>query len=175
MRSWALVLEFLANTHWAAGSQAIGTLLGGAGFLAAAITAAVGLRGYRSSERNRNAEIAAELLKRWQSPELYEARCLVNSFARRDDLKAAYLEAVGERNSREFHIFEQELAFFEEVGVMWRLRGVRFEWIQSSIGTIIRTRWYQWQPAIVESRLIYRQPTAYENFQRLAEELEARR
>ena len=150
--------------NWAEQVTAVATAVGAVGLLAAIGAAAFAALQVREARHNRQTQLAADLLRRWEEDELVEARQLVAGFPTREDLARAFA-GYRARNSREAFVLYRELDYFEQLGALDRLGAVNFELLKLLLGQRLVDRWELWQPSIAD---MGPDGTVYPNFAELA-------
>ena len=114
------------------------------GALAAAIFAALQVR---EARRTREAEMAAEFMRRWNDDPLVETRRLVARFKTSDELTAAFQGYV-DADAPEAYVLYRELDFFEQMAALERVGAFDIELIKLLLGRTLVDRWELWQPAV---------------------------
>ena len=89
--------------------------------------------------------MAADFIRRWDEPDLVEARQLVAEYADGDQLAAAYAEFVA-TNSRSAYVLQRELDFYEQLGALDHVGAFDHELIVLLIGNSLVQRWELWRP-----------------------------
>lgn len=126
----------------------------------------------KAAEISRNAVATAEFLRRWHGDALCKARQLANRQPTYAALEKAYLEARDAR-SDDFFVYESELAFFEELGVLYKHDGIELSWIRDSLGSTVIWRWEVWELTILGRRAEFDSNSFYSNFEDLVKTLKA--
>ena len=114
------------------------------GALAAAIFAA---QQVREARRTREAEMAAEFMRRWNEDPLVETRRLVARFKTSDELSAA-LQRYVDADAPEAYVLYRELDFFEQMAALERVGAFDVDLIKLLLGRTLIERWELWQPAV---------------------------
>lgn len=129
---------------------AIATCVLAAGLVGAFGAAAFAAQQVRETRLAREAQVAVELLRRWNEDPLVDARRLVGRFKSPDELRDAFASYVA-TNAPEAHVMYRELDFFEQLGALERRGVVDLELIKLLLGRTLIERWDLWQPAIREA------------------------
>jgi hypothetical protein len=124
----------------ATSTLAIG-LLGGFG---AALFAA---QQVRESRKSREAQMAAEFIRRWNEDALVEARRMVGRFKSPDELRDAFAAYVA-ADAPEAYVLYRELDYFEQLAALERLGAFDLELIKLLLGRTLIERWDMWNPAL---------------------------
>jgi hypothetical protein len=106
-----------------------------------------GAQQVREARRARQAQMAAEFVRRWNEDPLVEARRLIAGFATPEELASAFRRYVTE-NAPEAYVLYRELDYFEQLAALERSGGVDFELIKSLVGRALIERWEMWNPAL---------------------------
>jgi hypothetical protein len=138
------------------------SLLGGIG---AAIFAA---QQVREARRSREAQMAAEFIRRWNEDALIESRRLVGRFDSAEELRQAFASYVAE-DADEAYVLYRELDYFEQLGALESLGAIDLELIKLLLGHSLIERWELWRPALHEAH----GPGVYPMFESLVEKLRA--
>jgi hypothetical protein len=148
----------MADPNWAEQVTAVATAVGAVGLLAAIGAAIFGALQVREARHNRQTQVAADLLRRWEEDELVEARRLVAGFQTKEELASAF---AGYRatNAREAFVLYRELDYFEQLGAL------NFELVKVLLGARLIDRWELWEPSI---RAMGPAGTVYPMFAQLA-------
>lgn len=157
----------MTGPNWAEQVTAVATAVGAVGLLAAIGAAIFGALQVREARHNRQTQLAADLLRRWEEDELVEARQLVARFQTPEDLARA-LADYRARNAREAFVLYRELDYFEQLGALDRLGAVNFELIRLLLGARLVERWELWEPSVAAMGPA---GTVYPNFADLAEKM----
>jgi hypothetical protein len=83
-----------------------------------------------------------------------------------------HLKAIYTKNDPATYELLRVPDFFEDVAVMVKSRTIPFKMIRRSWGMPIVLLWRHWKLAVMSIREMQQQPTAYENWERLAARLE---
>ena len=158
----------MTDPNWAEQVTAVATAVGAVGLLAAIGAAVFGALQVREARHNRQTQVAADLLRRWEEDELVEARQLVARFQTRDDLARAFGDYRA-RNAHEAYVLYRELDYFEQLGALEEHGGFDFELIRSLLGGRLINRWEMWQPTID----LLGGSAAYPMFERLVAKMRA--
>lgn len=135
-------------------------LLGGFG---AAVFAA---QQVRETRRSREAQMAAEFLRRWNEDGLVEARRMVGRLGSAEDLRDAFADYVAV-DAREAYVLYRELDYFEQLAALERLGAIDLNLIKLLLGQTLVQRWDMWRPAIRKAF----GPGVYPLFEGLAEKM----
>jgi hypothetical protein len=145
---------------------AIATCVLALGLVGGFIAAAFAAQQVREARRSREAEIAAELFRRWDDEQLVEARRLVGRFKSPEELRDAFVAYVA-ADATEAYVCYRELDFFEQLAALETRGAVDIELIALMLGRALIERWELWRPAIHAAH----GPGAYPLFERLAAKL----
>ena len=135
-------------------------LLGGIG---AAVFAA---QQVREARRSREAQMAAEFIRRWNEDSLIEARRMVDRFGSAEELRQAFTAFVAE-DADEAYVLYRELDYFEQLGALESLGAIDLELIKALLGRSLIERWELWRPALHDAHA----PGVYPMFESLVEKL----
>jgi hypothetical protein len=154
---------------------AAGAFLGGAGSIGVFIAVVFAYHQVREAQTTRNAQFASDFYRRWQHRDLLVGRVLTSKSVANGKLKEDYREAEAKWKANpdpdaDYIAFDTLLNFYEEVGVVENGSGIQLRWIDATLGSIIIHGWEDWRDTIKATDR-QKQPTVYENFQRLAEKL----
>jgi hypothetical protein len=116
-------------------------LLGGFG---AAVFAA---QQVRETRRSREAQMAAELFRRWNDAALVESRRLVDRFKSAEELREAFGRYVA-ADAPQAYVFYRELDYFEQLAALERVGAIDIELVNLLLGRTLVERWEMWEPAI---------------------------
>lgn len=142
-------------------------LLGG--FAAAAFTA----QQARETRRSREAQIAVEFFRRWDEPELVEARRMVARFKSPEELRDAYAGYVA-ADAPEAYVLYRELDYFEQLAALERQGAFNLELVKLLVGRMLIERWEMWRPAIRHAHGVGVYPLFGELVAKLRRELDGR-
>lgn len=145
---------------------AIATCILALGLVGGFIAAAFAAQQVREARRSREAEIAAELFRRWDEDALVEARRLVGRFKSPEELRDAFVAYV-DADAPEAYVCYRELDFFEQLAALEERGAVDLELIALMLGRALIARWELWRLAIQEAH----GAGAYPLFERLATKL----
>jgi len=154
----------MTDPNWAEQVTAVATAVGAVGLLAAIGAAAFGALQVREARHNRQTQVAADLLRRWEEDELVEARQLVAGFQTREDLARAFGDYQA-RNAREAFVLYRELDYFEQLGALDQLGALNFELVRLLLGQRLVDRWELWEPSVAA---MGPEGSVYPNFAQLA-------
>jgi hypothetical protein len=127
--------------------NAIATCVLAVGLVGAFGAAAFAAQQVRETRLAREAQVAVELLRRWNEDPLVDARRMVSRFKSPDELRDAFANYVA-TDAPEAHVMYRELDFFEQLGALERRGVVDLELIRLLLGRTLIERWELWQPAI---------------------------
>jgi hypothetical protein len=136
-----------AAPNWAEQVVAVATAVLALGVFGAVAAAVFGAQQVREARRTRQAQMAAELFRRWSDDSLVEARRLIARFPSPADLAAAFKNYVDE-NAPEAYVLYRELDYFEQLAALERYGAVDFELIKLLVGQLLVERWELWTPAL---------------------------
>src|SRR6266508_2731855 len=137
----------MADPNWAEQVTAIATAVGAVGLVSTIGLAIVAGRQVREARHTRQAQTAADFLRRWDEADLVETRRLVARFETSEDLCSAFQRYIAE-NSIEAYVLYRELDYFEQLGALERLGAVHFDLVQLLLGRRLLDRWEMWKPSI---------------------------
>ncbi len=133
--------------NWAEQAVAIATAVLALGVFGAVGAAVFGAQQVREARRTRQAQMAAELFRRWSEDSLVEARRVIARFATPEELASAFRRYVGE-NAPEAYVLYRELDYFEQIAALERYGAIDFELIKLLVGRTLIERWDMWAPAL---------------------------
>lgn len=142
--------------NWAEQVTAIATAVLALGLFGAVAAGVVGAQQVREARRSRQAQMAAEFIRRWNDESLVEARRLVARFDKPEDLAAAFQRYIAD-NSPEAYVLYRELDYFEQLAALERSGALDFSLLKVLAGRILSDRWQLWQPVLsaVHSEAVY--------------------
>lgn len=126
---------------------AIATAVLAVGLLGGFGAAAVAAQQVRETRRSREAQIAVEFFRRWNEPELVEARRMVARFKSPEELRDAYAGYVA-ADAPEAYVLYRELDYFEQLAALEHQGAFNLELIKLLVGRTLIDRWEMWSPAI---------------------------
>ena len=133
--------------NWAEQLTAIATTIGAVGLTGAIVAAVYAGQQVREARRGREAQMAAEFIRRWNEDALVEARRLIGRFQTPQELSAAFQRYVAS-GAPEAYVLYRELDYFEQLGALERRGAFDFELIRLLLGDTLTARWDMWRPAI---------------------------
>jgi hypothetical protein len=133
--------------NWAEQVVAIATAVLALGVFGAVGAAVFGAQQVREARRTRQAQMAAELFRRWSEDSLVEARRVIARFATPEELASAFRRYVSE-NAPEAYVLYRELDYFEQIAALERYGAIDFELIKLLVGRTLIERWDMWAPAL---------------------------
>jgi len=133
--------------NWAEQMTAIATAVGALGLLGAIVAAAYAGQQVREERKTRQAQTAAEFLRRWSGDALVEARRLLARYRTPEELAAAFKTFV-DADANEAFVLYRELDYFEQLAALEQRGAFDFELIKLLLGRILVERWEMWKPAI---------------------------
>jgi hypothetical protein len=133
--------------NWAEQLTAIATAIGAIGLSGAIIAAVYAGQQVRETRRGRQAQLAAEFIRRWNDDALVEARRLIDRLQTSQELSAAFQQYVAS-GAPEAYVLYRELDYFEQLGALERRGAFDFELIRLLLGDTLIARWEMWKPAI---------------------------
>jgi hypothetical protein len=153
--------------NWAEIVTAVATAVAAFGLIFAGVGAILAWRGLAENSKARHAQISLELGKRWDCEATSKIIKLTRDWTPLHlDL---YIRAKLESDGDEYYELERFSNFFEDVGVLYRLRILDLEWIDQTLGSTVIEYWKLWRMNVLADRP--RHPTLYKNWQTLAEQL----
>jgi hypothetical protein len=155
----------IAAVNWSA-VTAIATCVLAVGLLGGFAAAVFAAQQARETRRSREAQMAAEFLRRWNEDALVETRRLVARFKSRDELQDAMAAWVA-ADAPEAYVLYRELDFFEQLAALERWGAFDLELIKLLLGRTLVERWEMWRPAIHRAH----GPGVYPLFEGLVEKL----
>ena len=157
----------MSSPNWAEQVTAIATAVGCIGLSSTLVLVILAGRQLREAQRGRHAQMAADFIRRWDEPDLVEARRLVADYEDGAQLAAAYAEFVA-TNSRSAYVLQRELDFCEQLGALDHVGAFDHELIELLIGTSLVQRWERWRATVDAMG-----PDAYPMFRTLVARLQA--
>ena len=157
----------MSDPNWAEQVTAIATAIGCIGLTSTLVLVVLAGRQVREAQRGRHAQMAADFIRRWDEPDLVEARRLVAEYEDGGQLAAAYAEFVA-TNSRSAYVLQRELDFYEQLGALDHVGAFDHELIELLIGSSLVQRWERWRPTVDAMG-----PDAYPMFRALVVRLRA--
>jgi hypothetical protein len=136
-----------SDPNWAEQVTAIATAVGAVGLLGTIGLAVLAGRQVREARHNRQAQTAADFLRRWDEPDLVETRRLVARFETKEALCDAFQRYIAD-NAMEAYVLYRELDYFEQLGALERLGAVRFDLVELLLGRRLLDRWEMWKPSL---------------------------
>lgn len=127
--------------------NAIATAILAIGLLGGFGAAAFAAQQVREARRSREAQIAAEFFRRWDEPDLVEARQLLGRFKSPDELRDAFATYVAS-NAPEAYVLYRELDYFEQLAALEARGALDLELVKLLLGRALIDRWEMWRPAI---------------------------
>jgi len=123
------------------------TTVGAVGLTGAIVAAVYAGQQVREARRGRQAQMAAEFIRRWNEDALVEARRLIDRFQTPQELSAAFQRYVAS-GAPEAYVLYRELDYFEQLGALEQRGAFDFELIRLLLGRTLATRWEMWKPAV---------------------------
>ena len=133
--------------NWAEQVTAIATAVLALGLFGAVAAAVVGAQQVSEARRGRQAQTAAEFIRRWNEDPLVQARQLLARFEAPEDLAAAFKRYVAE-GSPEAYTLYRELDYFEQLAALERFGALDFGLIKLLVGRTLVDRWQLWEPVL---------------------------
>lgn len=136
------------------------------------LTGAVGFALWQVTviKHNRATEILGEHLKRWNDKRLEAARLKMKSLSPRATWDV--IRKAEEKDRLDYFIFLRIPSFFEEIGIMCLVaKSVESELVYQFFASAIVNYWAKYEPWIRYSRNEDKDNRFYENFQKLAGEM----
>jgi hypothetical protein len=124
----------------------------------------------KCNERTRQAQLLADLSRRWDEDRLTEARKAAFSYKSADELKDA-VQKLGKKNDKNFHILVRLPDFFEALGILVNSSCLDKQLTQDLFGTAIGYYHEFYGPTIRYLREINEDEDVYKWFDDLAEKL----
>ncbi len=155
--------------NWAEQVTAIATAIGAVGLVSAIGATFFGARQVREAQRSRQAQVAADLLRRWDEEGLVEARRLVGQFQTKEALRDAFQGFIA-TNAPEAYVLYRELDYFEQLAALEQVGAVHFDLIELLLGDRLIERFEMWKPSIDAMG-----PDVYPLFRRLVAKMQVRR
>lgn len=132
----------------------------------------------RQEKKSRQAAIAVDMSRRWDEQTLVDSRTMVRYLGSTPEQFAEHIWRLREQNHDDLHKLLCEANYFEDLGVLYRIKAIDVRWIELSLGTTVRARWSLWgaYAELYNDRIVPKpkRGTLYENFGRLARRLERR-
>jgi len=133
--------------NWAEQLTAVATTIGAVGLTGAIVAAVYAGQQVREARRGRQAQMAAEFIRRWNEDALVETRRLIDRFQTPQELSAAFQQYVAS-GAPEAYVLYRELDYFEQLGALEQRGAFDFELIRLLLGRTLVARWEMWRPAI---------------------------
>jgi hypothetical protein len=130
---------------------------------------AVGLawREVRCMDRTREAQLFAELSRRWDEELLIGSRQAVEEYKDGTKLKQA-LKKLGENKNKKYYVLLSLPDFFEELGLLVNYKCLNPRLAKDMFGTAIQYHYTLYKPTIEFLREKYKDKTIYKFFEDLA-------
>jgi hypothetical protein len=135
------------DPNWAEQVTAIATALGAIGLLSAIAAVVFASQQVREARETRQAQLAADFLRRWDEDALVETRRLVATFDNPQALRIAF-ESYRATNAREAYVLYRELDYFEQLAALEEVGAFHFGLIETLLGQRLVDRWELWRPSI---------------------------
>jgi hypothetical protein len=168
---WSWLISFDPTAFWT-GIVALATL---GTFIVLVIAALVARGQLRETVKSRHAAELAELSRRWDEPSLEESRRLNVRYGDKLHEWVVYFleEAPADMDDNRLDVLERIPNFLEDLAILQEVGAIRLDMIVKSLGGVIVAYWKAWEPTIqyLREREGYEPP--YQNFERLAKEIEA--
>ncbi len=126
-----------------AGATAVSAL----GLLRAIGAAVFAAQQVREARQSRQAQMAADFLRRWDEDALVETRHLIGEYQTSEELAKALAGFIA-TNSVQAFVLYRELDYFEQLAALESLGAFDFELIRTLLGRRLIDRWEMWQPSI---------------------------
>ena len=131
----------------------------------------------RDARSGRHAEMATTLSLRWDGERLVAVRTLLRDFRSPEQLCAA-VRAARQLRDPLYYQFIEELNFFEDLATAEKFGWVHLDWINETMGSVVKDRWERWSHTVDYLRQPTterpKDPTIYANFQELDAKLRYR-
>jgi len=137
----------MSDPNWAEQVTAIATAIGAIGLVSAIGAAFFGAQQVREARHTRQAQVAADFVRRWDEEELVAARRLVAQFDDGEQLRDAFQRFVAS-NSVDAYVLYRELDYFEQLGALEELGAVPFDLVKLLLGRRLVERWELWKPSL---------------------------
>jgi len=164
---------------WKETAIAIGTIVGAAGFVAAAVGTFPAWTGLKENSKGRHAQRAIELGRRWDDPTMASVRRTIEKFGAGEfrssshEMSRRYYGRLGRIRGKPYADLDAYATVFEDLGVLNTLDILNTEWIDETLGGAVLGSWLVWHLVAKEERAL--NPKTYENRERLAHRIWARR
>jgi hypothetical protein len=135
------------DPNWAEQVTAIATALGAIGLLSAIGAVVFASQQVREARDTRQAQLAADFLRRWDEDALVETRRLVARFDTPQALRIAF-DGYRATNAPEAYVLYRELDYFEQLAALEELGAFHFGLIETLLGQRLVDRWDLWEPSI---------------------------
>ncbi len=135
------------NPNWAEQVTAIATAIGCIGLTSTLVLAIIAGRQLQEAQRGREAQMAADFIRRWDEADLVDARRLVAEFSDGRALAEAFAE-YRQTNSLSAFVLLRELDFYEQLGALDHIGAFNHELIELLIGNSLIQRWELWKPSV---------------------------
>ncbi len=137
----------MTDPNWAEQVTAVATAVGAVGLVSTLGLVVFGARQVREARETRQAEMAADFLRRWDEDALVETRRLVASFVDADQLRDAFVGYIA-ANAPEAYVLYRELDYFEQLAALEELGAFHSDLIDALLGRRLVDRWELWKPSI---------------------------
>ena len=157
-----------AEPNWAEQVTAIATSVGAFGLLGAIGAAIFAGKQVREARDTRQAQMAAEFMRRWNDDALVETRQLIDSLLAKHELITAFQRYV-QSGAHEAYVLYRELDFFEQLAAFEIQGAIDFHLIELMLGSTLVERFELWKPTIDAMERDH----PYPNFETLVAKLRA--
>jgi hypothetical protein len=137
----------MADPNWAEQVTAIATAVGAIGLLSALGATFFAAQQVREAQENRQAQVAADFLRRWDEQDLVETRRLVAQFESKEALRDAFQRYIA-TNAREAYVLYRELDYFEQLGALEKVGALHLDLVELLLGARLVDRWELWKPSV---------------------------
>lgn len=163
----------LTNPNWAEAMTAWGTVALAFFTMLLAVGAAIALWQLKEARRARNAQVALEMSGRWTSGRFRRIRQQVDGLAEAAEGGdwSPTMRHLLANDPAEYRSLLVEPDFFEHLGVLVKYGGIDFKVVRDSYGITVLRRWDKWHSVIGLLRRELKNPTAYGQFEKLAERI----
>lgn len=124
------------------------------------------------ARRARHGEAFFDVSRRWDEDALMESRAAGAQASTPAALRAQVVTAwVGSLD--QYEVLVRVPNFFEDLAIMVERGILSFDDVQASLGSVVVAKWKEWETSVHFVRAVSARPTVYENFQRLAQRMDA--
>jgi len=123
-----------------------------------------------SMEKTREAQLLADLSRRWDEELLTESRQAVGKYKNGSELSQS-LEELRNRSDEQYYVILRLPDFFEDLGLLVNKKCLSLQLAKDMFGTAVKYHYNLYKDTIENMRKIYKDQTIYKFFEDLAEEI----